>query len=106
MSYCRFAWGGSDVYVYEGSTGITCCGCSLGGCDTEEPEEMIAHLAQHRRAGHVVPEHAITALWNDIPGKGSGPEPVGLTVATLQLDLAVIQLELDKLKAAAWEARP
>ena len=106
MSYCRFAWGGSDVYVYEGDSGITCCGCSLTGCTTTEPEVMIAHLALHRRAGHVVPEHAITGLWNDIPGKGSGPEPVGMTAASLHLNLFEIQLELDRLKARAEKERP
>ena len=32
MSYCRFAWDGSDVYVFGSGDGvIECCGCSLKG---------------------------------------------------------------------------
>ena len=63
MSYCRFGWGGSDVYVYEASEGIVCCACKLVGHFTAAtPEEMIAHLGQHRRANHCVPHEAIAEL--------------------------------------------
>lgn len=84
MSYCRFAWDGSDVYVFQSAQGFECCGCRFGGCKTlGTPEEMIAHLALHRRAGHFVPEYAITGLWQDIPGadKPIRPEPAVLTKA-------------------------
>ena len=63
---------------------------------------MIAHLAEHRRAGHYVPEDAILTLWEDIPGasapKLGGGEPKGLTLSRLQLDLARIQVEIDKME--------
>ncbi len=100
MSYCRFAWDGSDVYVYEGSDGLTCCGCHLfpEGFVCAEPEEMIAHLAAHRRVFQFVPERAITSLWSDIPGAQrpiTGP-PRGLTVATLLMDLVRIENELKR----------
>lgn len=70
MSYCRFGWDGSDVYVFESANGLACCGCRLhdDGFLCAEPEEMIAHLVAHRRAGQFVPEHAIVGLWLDIPG--------------------------------------
>lgn len=102
MSYCRFAWDGSDVYVYESSDGITCCGCQLGtGCTTSDPEVMIAHLGVHRRAGHFVPSDAILALWEDVPGaqRPREAQPVGLTRATLQLQIAMLQADLEKFPA-------
>lgn len=83
MSYCRFAWDGSDVYVFESDRGFECCGCHLrdGSFLAETPEEMIAHLAEHRRAGQFVPFNAITGLWRDIPGPDVAvePEPQSLT---------------------------
>lgn len=85
MSYCRFAWDGSDCYVYESDRGFECCGCAFGK-DTpvlQTPEAMIVHLAIHRRAGHFVPEYAITGLWAEIPGaaKPVTPEPEEMTRA-------------------------
>lgn len=81
MSYCRFAWDGSDVYVYPSDSGITCCACSLGGFHGTSPEEAIAHLAAHRRAGDFVPPYAIALLWEEIPGaaKPTRPAPPGMT---------------------------
>lgn len=98
MSYCRFAWDGSDVYVFESMDGLTCCGCHLleDGFICKEPEEMIAHLGAHRRAGSFVPEHAITSLFDDIPGalRPSKPEPRSLTVTSLVMDLCCTENEL------------
>lgn len=84
MSYCRFAWYGSDVYVFESERGIECCGCHLDGdfvCGT--PEEMIVHLGRHRRVGEFVPLFAIERLWCDVPGPDEPvtPEPPSLTEA-------------------------
>ena len=83
MSYCRFAWDGSDVYVYESEEGIECCGCRLNayGTTTDTPEEMIMHLAEHKKAGHFVPFYAIEGLWHDIegPNKAVRPEPENIT---------------------------
>ncbi len=105
MSYCRFAWDGSDVYVFESSYGIECCGCALDGCTTQEPEEMILHLAQHRRAGHFVPERAILALCEDIPGaqRPRVAEPAGLLRGTLMLEIAKMQDRLAKLPVESEE---
>lgn len=75
MSYCRFGWDGSNVYVYETTDGkIECCCCAL--CLSPRPEnllgvecfiadspaEMIAHLEKHREARHNVPQYAIAEL--------------------------------------------
>jgi len=92
MSYCRFAWDGSDVYVFPTNNGqedvIECCGCKLvghewGHFDCKTPEEMIAHLAEHRKAGHFVPFYAIERLWEEITGadKPVHPEPKAITDA-------------------------
>lgn len=101
MSYCRFGWEGSDVYVFESAQGIQCCGCKFGKeFTTSEPEQMILHLALHRRAGHFVPDSAILSLWDDIPGafRPSKPEPTALTHASLLTTIAMMKHEADKLK--------
>lgn len=102
MSYCRFAWGGSEVYVFESERGIECCGCRFKDGDNtfEEPEDMIVHLAKHRRAGHFVPDEAIQGLWDDIPGalRPSKPEPATLTESSIMFHVAVLQGELQRMK--------
>lgn len=100
MSYCRFAWGGSDVYVFMSREGIECCGCRLskGHFVVEDQEDMISHLAEHRRQGHFVPFHAIEELWHEIPGatEPKDRETLGLTVANLQWEKMAIEHELEK----------
>jgi len=85
MSYARFGKG-SDVYVFTSSHAMECCGCLLqravwvddpgykffGGylkpvgrkvrTTFKSNEAMINHLLRHRRAGHLVPEHAFDRL--------------------------------------------
>jgi hypothetical protein len=76
MSYARFGWGGSDVYVYLDSYGsLVCCGCALTEATAEWPlgrsphvystDAMLAHLAEHQAAGHTVPESCIADLGRD-----------------------------------------
>jgi len=94
MSFCRFAWDGSDVYTYQSAQGYECCGCKFTGFATfGTPEELIAHLGLHRRAGHFVPEYAITGLWQDIPGadKPRKPEPAALTKAKKMMRKALAE---------------
>lgn len=74
MSFCRFAWDGSDVYVIETDSGYECY-CKEHPV-TETPEAMIVHLASHRRAGLFVPEYAITGLWADIEGAAEPVRPM------------------------------
>lgn len=76
MSYARFGWDNSDVYVYYDTGGYyNCCACALRPstrpenllgvesfhCQTKA--EMIAHLIdEHRAAGHTVPDDCIEEL--------------------------------------------
>ena len=74
MSYCRFG-GRSQVYVYRSSAGLECCGCRLKPRTHvvfNQPEQMIAHLAAHRRAGQHVPFKVIKRLWQDIQSHQEG----------------------------------
>lgn len=76
MSYCRFGWDGSNVYVFEGgdedSVYWECCGCSLRGAADKKPiqfkdrQSMIVHLMDHRRLGDNVPQFAIDRLEEEI----------------------------------------
>lgn len=88
MSYARFGWDGSDVYVFRSKRALECCGCllqqreyvdapaSLFGFHIRELGEhieqeftttagMLAHLEAHRAAGHVVPADCISELLAD-----------------------------------------
>ena len=102
MSYCRFAWDGSDVYVIPVQGGIECCACKLNDKNFQvvTPEEMIAHLALHRRAGQFVPFHAIDRLWDEIPGadKPAHPEPVELTLSSLRVERAILEAKIRDLE--------
>jgi hypothetical protein len=101
MSFCRFAWDGSEVYVFGSSSGIECCGCKLQQNFTAgTPEEMITHLALHRRAGHYVPLYAIERLWAEIPG-ATAPnqgQPNGMTIASLMMQVAMLNERIEELK--------
>ena len=63
MSYCRFAWDNSDVYVFGNAEGyIECCGCKLSDSrefQCKRAADMIVHLQEHRKAGHCVPQYAL-----------------------------------------------
>lgn len=88
MSYCRF--GDSDAYIYIGVYGFECCGCIMaprekypeprvdmfgitwedyslpvGPFDTAR--EMLAHIAEHRAAGHYIPEDVDQRIKEDYP---------------------------------------
>ena len=77
MSYARFGWDGSDVYVFTHVGGfIECCGCWLADDDTEEyyhyasfqaytTQEMVDHLKKHEETGHTVPSDVYDRLWED-----------------------------------------
>lgn len=68
MSYARFGAGGSDVYVYADTCGyINCCGCWLydKGFQAFTTDEMIAHLNEHRAAGHTVLDDTYEGLRAD-----------------------------------------
>ncbi len=65
MSYARFGCG--DVYVFMSTSGhLECCGCILGDqWSFASTQEMVDHLAEHRAAGHAVPDGIEDELWED-----------------------------------------
>lgn len=65
MAYSRFSY--ADVYVFMSVYGsLECCGCWLGpGWNFGSTQAMIDHLAEHRAAGHSVPEGIEDALRDD-----------------------------------------
>lgn len=67
MSYARFGYDDSDVYVFLSSEGyLECCGCSLNEqWYYETTDEMLAHLEEHRAQGHNVPQDCIDELLAD-----------------------------------------
>ena len=88
MSYARFGWEGSDVYVFATPSGgeevIECCGCNLAtpikldpplvdlfgivheysssSFYADYPGEMISHLNIHIAKGQTVPEYTLDRL--------------------------------------------
>lgn len=64
MSYVRWGWENSDVYIFGGTYGegenfIECCGCPLNG-DFEfirftNYGDLLRHIDDHRGAGDHVP---------------------------------------------------
>lgn len=76
MSYARWGWNGSDVYVFRNVGGwLECCGCSLNSPSDGElfPEsfeamttqDMLDHLKLHQAEGHTVPGECIEGLEED-----------------------------------------
>lgn len=76
MSYARFGWDDSDVYVYLDVNGsLCCCACALNwqGDDGVFPASryldttasMVAHLREHEAAGHEVPGDTFSDLEAD-----------------------------------------
>jgi hypothetical protein len=73
MSYARFGWDGSDVYVFEHAGGfIQCCACALNevedgdifpkSTNLKTPREALEHLDAHQEAGHHVPANTFERM--------------------------------------------
>lgn len=82
MSYARWGWDGSDVYVFMSIRGLVCCACMDTDrlwydalLDEELPEfedyiasstnEMVGHLREHEADGLTVPPTIYDDLWHD-----------------------------------------
>lgn len=79
MSFVRFGVDGSQVYIYDDVRGYRlCCFCALAKVTydaagdaswedfhTNDLDAMLAHVAEHRAAGHVVPSWVDQALRDD-----------------------------------------
>lgn len=65
MAYARFSY--ADVYVFMSTSGhLECCGCKLGDeWAFDSTQAMVDHLAEHRAAGHNVPDGIEADLWAD-----------------------------------------
>jgi hypothetical protein len=62
VAYARFG-DDSDVYVFSTGRSLLCMRCALGPDFTAKSTAvMVAHLGDHRGAGHKVPEDAISDL--------------------------------------------
>ena len=78
MSYCRFGYGGSEVYVFENTPDrFVCCECSLTTLTPQDintivtgRQAMLKHLLVHRKAGHNVPDEALDRLRREIKESG------------------------------------
>lgn len=65
MSYARFGWEDSDVYVFLAVEGhLECCSCPLANATQRFPStaKMIDHLDAHRAQGHTVPDSTYDGL--------------------------------------------
>lgn len=66
MAYSRFSEH-CDVYVFMHVGGfLQCCGCRLGDdWNFDSTDEMVEHVAEHRAAGHNVPDGLEQSLLED-----------------------------------------
>jgi hypothetical protein len=89
MSYCRFNdgtnpfdlppdldQGRSDAYIFESVEGHwECCGCWLADDEwrycASTKELMLVHIAEHRAAGHIIPESVDEELRQEIAEEAS-----------------------------------
>ena len=69
MSYARFGWDGSDVYVFRSTLQMECCGCWLRKRGEvayfSTTAEILAHLDEHSAAGHTVCDDTLAELQAD-----------------------------------------
>lgn len=73
MSYARFGWDGSDVYVIGTCHGeekvIECCGCLMTPAGSfpayTAKQDIIGHLRRHQELGHHVPDYVFTEIEGD-----------------------------------------
>jgi hypothetical protein len=88
MSYARWGWNSSDVYIYGGtSTGgnvLVCCGCDDGDCPTYG--DMLRHISKHRAAGQHVPAYVDERLQAEIADPAQQWVEVGELPETMHPD--------------------
>jgi hypothetical protein len=71
MSYARFGWDESDVYVFLATEGhLECCACDLSSVGAGfawfgSTAELVEHLRYHEQQGHVVPDETFAQLATD-----------------------------------------
>lgn len=101
MSYARFGWDNSDVYVFEHVSGfIQCCGCHLtkdnpdelfGFADLKTARLALEHLDEHVKAGDTVPASTFERIKEDHPDLDAEIQPYEREKS--ELDDTVIKTE-------------
>jgi hypothetical protein len=61
MSYARWGWKGSNVYVYVMSGGFECCDCAY----VTSTDAILEHLKAHQARGDTVPTETFADLERD-----------------------------------------
>lgn len=81
MAYARFSY--ADVYVFMNVSGhLECCGCLLSDqWKYDSTQAMVDHLAEHRSAGHDVPDGIEAELWPTTARTGSTTNAATLRAA-------------------------
>lgn len=117
MSYSRWGWDGSDVYIYgttssetiepgaEGNS-ITCCGCWLNddddgfgpGADLTTYGDLLRHISAHRAAGHHVPGYVDERIRAEIADPAEQWIPVGDLPDTMHPDPGIVRPEPETLR--------
>lgn len=102
MSYCRWGWGGSDVYIFgtewTGKRSIECCGCGLddaseAGAFLETYGDLLRHISAHRAAGEHVPDYVDERIRAEIADPAEQWVPVGELPDTMHPDPGVVRPE-------------
>jgi hypothetical protein len=72
MSYCRFGWDSSDVYIYQSGSDdepyLVCCGCA----HLRTFGALMVHIDQHRAYGQHVPSYVDARIAAEITAGDSG----------------------------------
>lgn len=91
MSFSRFGWDDSDVYVFEHVGGfIQCCGCQFAEKDYESydaktPRDMLSHLERHAKDGDNV-NKAVSRITEEYADLDIEIEPFDFTEYNKALD--------------------
>ena len=73
MAYSRFGF--SDIYMYPSVFDtVTCSGCFIynTSVDFDNDEELLAHIKEHRDAGHDIPSQLEYEILSDSSRYGAG----------------------------------
>lgn len=69
MSYARFGVDGSDVYIFLHEKGFECSMCIFNATPDsriyKKTFDLLRHLEEHQRRGHIVPERTFERLLKD-----------------------------------------
>lgn len=107
MSYSRWGWNGSDVYIFGtewvGQRAIECCDCHFA--DYDEPGaffdnygDLLRHISDHRAAGHHVPDYVDQRIREEIADPTEQWVPVGELPEVMHPDPGIVRPEPESLR--------